>query len=135
MRSSVSVRFISARIVFSAIPVLILSLMLPAAGSARPERIRSGVVYYSDDYVEEGGVRDLTGEKNFEEVYQLYGYYEATYDEEGRVVSFREYVRGDLVRSETYRYDEGGELIEKRVSSPGKSDEVIRPAPEKPATP
>jgi hypothetical protein len=110
--------------------VLSLQALLPAEGAARPERIRPGVTYYSDDFVEEGGLRDLAAEKNYEEVYQFYRYYEAVYDEAGRITLFKEFVRGDLVRTERYRYGEGGELVEKRVSRPGADDEISRPSPE-----
>ncbi|MBW2419405.1 MAG: hypothetical protein JRH19_12715 [Deltaproteobacteria bacterium] len=103
-------------------------MLLPPVGGARPERVRPGVSYYSDDYVEEGGVGDLAAEKNFEEVYQFYRYYEASYDGAGRVTLFKEFVRGELVRSEHYRYGEAGELVEKRVHRPGAEDEITRPA-------
>ena len=119
----------SHRLLFASL--LLCSSMLPALWpswvGARPEQARPGETYYSDDYVEQGGVRDLAGEKNFEEVYQFYRYYEAIYDEAGRVKSFKEFVRGELVRSESYRYDTGGGLMEKRVSRPGAPDEVTRP--------
>jgi hypothetical protein len=71
---------------------------------ARPERIRAGHVYYSNSFSEEGVVRDLEGEKNYEEVYQSYRYYEAVYDDHGRVVSFKQVQRGEVVREDRYRY-------------------------------
>jgi hypothetical protein len=120
--TSHGLHFASLFLCFSLLPAL-----LPSAAGARPEQARPGEIYYSDDYVEQGGVRDLSGEKNYEEVYQFYRYYEAIYDEAGRVKSFKEFVRGELVRSESYRYDTEGELIEKRVSRPGAGDEVTRP--------
>ncbi len=79
---------------------------------ARPERIRPGMECYSDEYVETAGVRDLAEEKNYEEVYQLYTYYEAVYDADERVVVFREYERGEIVFEQRYAYDSAGKLIE-----------------------
>ena len=99
-------------------------------GDARPEKIRAGHSYYSDDHVEEGLVRDIAEEKNYEEVYQFYGYYEAIYDDAGRVVTFREYQRGDPVRTEQYRYAPDGTLLERIVKRPGRPDEITRPAAE-----
>ena len=97
---------------------------------ARPEKIRAGHSYYSDDYVEAGLVRDIAEEKNYEEVYQFYGFYEAIYDAADRVVTFREYKRGDPVRTEEYRYAPDGSLEERIVKRPGKPDEVTRPGNE-----
>jgi hypothetical protein len=97
---------------------------------ARPERIRPGVEYYSDDYVEQAGVRDIAGEKNYEEVYQLYTFYEAVYDAEERVERFKEYERGDVVREDRYRYDAKGKLIEHEIKRPKESSEVVpNPSP------
>ncbi|MBW2699014.1 MAG: hypothetical protein JRE70_21195 [Deltaproteobacteria bacterium] len=108
--------------------------------SSRPERIRPDESYYSTELAEpthQGLVRALGGEKNYEEVYQLYTYYEIVYDEEERVILFREYKRGDVIRSEDYRYDDSGSLTIRIVRQPGKEDEVTvvgavgsKPAPE-----
>jgi hypothetical protein len=78
---------------------------LAETADARPERIRAGRPYYSDDFSDAGGVRDLAAEKNYEEVYQAYRYYEAVYDERGRVVIFRKVERGEVVREDRYRYE------------------------------
>jgi hypothetical protein len=95
---------------------------LATAVDARPEHIREGLTYYSDaaDSRSEADavVRDLVGEKNYEEVYQLYRYYEAIYDDEGRVLRFREYLRGEPVRTETYVWGEDGRLLERTVEGP-----------------
>lgn len=108
------------------VAVCVIAAPIDDAG-ARPEKIRAGHSYYSDDYVEAGLVRDLAEEKNYEEVYQFYGYYEAIYDEAGRVVTFREYERGEPVRTEEYRYAPDGTLRERIVKRPGEPDEVTRP--------
>ncbi len=99
--------------------------LLPAGtASARPERIRQGISYYSDDFVVSGLVRDLAEEKNYEEVYQFYTYYEAIYDDRERVVTFKEYERGELILTDEYRYAPSGELLERRTLRPGMPVEV-----------
>jgi hypothetical protein len=105
---------------------LVALAVLFAAGSAaaRPEKIRPGHSYYSDGARVEGIVRDIGEEKNYEEVYQRYRYYEAVYDEAGRVVLFREYVRGDVIRTEEYRYGPEGALVERIVRKAGAPPET-----------
>jgi hypothetical protein len=97
-----------------------LAWLAPTLAIARPERIKPGMSYYSDDFVEEGRIRDLAEEKNYEEVYQFYTYYEALYDANARVVVFKEYRRGEVIRTERYRYDAKGELSE-RIVTPSES--------------
>jgi hypothetical protein len=70
-------------------------------------------------------VRDIAAEKNYEEVYQFYSYYEAIYDANERVVVFKEYKRGDVIREDRYRYGSDGSLVERSVALPGKPVEVI----------
>ncbi len=101
--------------------------------SSQPEKIRPGHSYYSDELAEstnQGLVRALGQEKNYEEIYQFYSYYEFVYDEGERVVLFREYKRGEAIRTEEYRYDDSGLLTMRVVSQPGKEDEVtvVEPA-------
>ena len=105
--------------------VATICLFLATAASARPEKIRPGQPYYSDDQVSEGGVRDIVGEKNYEEVFQSYRYFEAVYDEAGRVVVFKEYKRGDVVRTEEYRYGDDGGLAVRVIQEPGKPAESV----------
>ncbi len=105
-----------------------ISLVDARRAHARPESIRPGVSYYSDDFVAVGLVHDLVAEKNYEEVFQFYSYYEAIYDERGRVVVFKEYRRGELIRTEEYRYHSSGDLLERRTLRPGKPAEIT-PAP------
>jgi hypothetical protein len=95
--------------------------------ASRPEKIRPGDSYYSDELAEstnQGWVRSLGQEKNYEEIYQFYTYYECVYDEGERVILFREYKRGDVIRTEKYSYDDSGSLTMRVVSQPGKEDEV-----------
>ncbi len=51
------------------------------------------------------------------------------------MVLFREYKRGDVIRTEEYRYDDSGSLVTRVVSRPGKEDEgtVVPSAEAKPA--
>ena len=105
----------------------IIGLGIPLDASSEPEKIRPGDSYYSDELVEptnHGLVRALGPEKNYEEVYQLYTYYEVVYDEGKRVVLFREYKRGEVIRAEEYRYNAAGSLTMRVVAQPGKEDEV-----------
>lgn len=98
--------------------------------SSRPETIREGQLYYSDTERIDGLVHDLGAERNFEEVYRRYRYYEATYDGAQRVVIFRSYVRGELERTERYRYAADGSLAERVVQRAGEPPEVSRwPSP------
>jgi len=105
----------------------IVAMGISLDASSRPEKIRPGHSYYSDELAEptnQGLVRSLAQEKNYEEVYQFYTYYEFVYDEGERVVLFREYKRGDVIRTEKYSYDDSGSLTMRVVSQPGKEDEM-----------
>lgn len=109
-----------------------LGLALDAA--AQPEKIRPGHSYYSDELAEpthQGLVRALGPEKNYEEVYQRYRYYELVYDQAERVVLFRQYERGERIRTEEYRYDDTGSLIQRVIAQPGKEDQIttLDPSP------
>jgi hypothetical protein len=99
--------------------IVTLCAITPFA-SARPETIRAGVPYYSDELVENGSVRDIDVERNYEEVYQFYTYYEIYYDESERVTRCIEYKRGDEIRKDTYRYSADGSLQEHVVKTPGE---------------
>jgi len=112
---------VNAVIIYFGRGLVALSWILAFAGGtaeARPERIRAGHVYYSDDFSEDGAVRDLEGEKNYEEVYQSYRYYEAVYDDRGRVISFKQVVRGEVVREDRYRYDGDSALPFEHIVEP-----------------
>jgi len=85
--------------------ILPLAAISPQAMS-RPEKIKEGISYYSNDYVESGGVNDLAEDKNLEEVYQFYTYYEARYDAIGRILVFKEYKQGKVILEEQYDYEE-----------------------------
>jgi hypothetical protein len=98
---------------------------LAAPAWARPETIRAGVSYYSDELIESGPVRDIGVERNYEEVFKLYSYYEVLYDESERVVRCLEYKRGEVIREDTYRYAADGSLLEHVTDPPNKSAKPV----------
>lgn len=111
--------------------VLIILLLILAAsnviaeGKFRPYEIKPGVSYYSDEYSTENGIVQLGEEKNFEEVYQFYNYYEAVFDADERIVTFKAYKRGALEFSETYSYDADGSPDKKIVKGEGGVETVV----------
>jgi len=116
-----------ARPVFFQILCLMLLLVTFSQVQSRPELIREGISYYSNEFLQTGIVRDLGADKNLEEVYQFYTYYEAVYDSIGRVIIFKEYKQGNVILEEQYIYDdEGSAPVEKTVLLPGQEPEVIR---------
>ena len=118
---------LSKRLLLSALFGLTLVTTPPHALS-RPEKVREGISYYSNDYIQMEEVRDLADDKNLEEVYQFYSYYEASYDARGRVIVFKEYKKGKVIHEEQYIYnDEGDTPGTKTVLVPGKEPQVVRP--------
>ncbi len=115
---------------------LVVGALAPAEpAAARPEVIRAGVSYYSDERIERGPVRDIGAERNYEEVFKNYTYYEVRYDERERVVRFREYERGELIRTDHYRYAEDGAPGEHVIEIPGQPAQTApleAPAPSAP---
>lgn len=108
------------------IAVAVLGACVWSAGAqARPEKIKPGLSYYSDEVRSENQVQDIIGEKNYEEVYQLYTYYEVIYDAATRVVVFKEYKRGDLILTERYEYGAGEKLKSKEILRLGEAPETI----------
>ena len=102
-----------------------LTLLAPAVHS-RPEVIRAGMKYYSDEYFENGLVKDIEAEKNYEEIYQHYTYYEVIYDSRERVTVFKEYKQGAVILEERYRYVSDPPSVERTVLLPGKPPQVTR---------
>ncbi len=108
--------------------------------SSQPEKIRAGQSYNSDalgESTNQAMVRAPGQDRNYEDVYQFYTNYEFVYDEEERVVVFREYKRGEVIRAEKCSYGDAGALKKRVVSQPGKEDEVTlveaiksKPSPE-----
>ena len=99
----------------------LLICLVTLSVSARPELIREGVPYYSDEYFEEGAVKDIVAEKNYEEVFQFYTNYEVIYDASEKVKIFREYKQGGIIFEEHYRYDNEGLLVDNTILK-GASD-------------
>lgn len=106
-----------------AVALALVACASPAAAPPESLRYEPGLAYYSDDFSLEDDVYRLGEEKNLEEVYQYYAYYEAVHDERGRVVTFKKYLRGDLDWTERYRYDRKGRLVEKQRVRPGQPGE------------
>ena len=111
---------------------IVLSLLLILVSSAafssekfQPYEIKPGVSYYSDEFTMQNGVAELGEEKNFEEVYQFYNYYEAVFDTDERIVTFKAYLRGDLEFSESYFYDDGGNPAKKIVRDSEGTESVV----------
>ena len=110
------------------IHLLLLIFILMAAADfseARPERIKPGLSYYSEEYTTAGNVSDIAEQKNYEEVFKNYEYYEAVYDDKKRVKIFRAYKRGEIVLTERYFYRPGGKLAKKEIIDSKRSQETI----------
>ena len=98
--------------------LLTIFIILTAAdfSEARPEKIKPGLSYFSEDYITKNNVSDISDEKNYEEVFKNYEYYEAVYDELKRVKIFRAYKRGEVILKEKYFYAPNGKLAKKEVT-------------------
>ncbi|MCP4001888.1 MAG: hypothetical protein GY727_13350 [Gammaproteobacteria bacterium] len=92
------------------------------AGEFEPYLIEAGMSYYSDEYSISNDIAELGEEKNFEEVYQNYNYYEAVFNSQEQIVIFKAFTQGVVEFSETYFYDEDGKQVKKEIK---KSDGSI----------
>ncbi len=110
------IQFVMPALMRVAVSLTVVAAVLIGIGNshARPEKIRPGISYYADECEERGGVFDLVGERNLEEVYRNYSYCEVIYDSQERVKSYRQYRRGEVVLTEHYSYDEAGRLLQRR---------------------
>ena len=95
--------------------VFYILILVSSAILARPETIKEDVIYYSDQSFQTGIVKDIVAEKNYEEIYQFYTYYEVSYDVEGRVKIFKEYKKGEVIFEEHYQYAEDGATTAEKV--------------------
>ncbi|MDH5752437.1 MAG: hypothetical protein OEZ59_08480 [Deltaproteobacteria bacterium] len=104
-----------------------LLITLSTAALGRPVVMKPDVPFFSDAYVEKNGISDIGPEKNYEEVYRNYNYYQAVYDAKGRVVKFTVFKRGEKEREETYAYTSGG--VEKTTTHADgrKETSTLRP--------
>ena len=92
---------------------------------ARPERIVPGDSYYSLDYSAKDGIAELGAPRNFEEVYQMYTYYEGVYDAKQRISHIRAYERGQVIWEERYFYDAEGKATHKeRIEGGGVAKRI-----------
>ena len=107
--------------------LLSILILLAAAGlsEGRPERIKPGLSYYSEDCITKGNVSDIAEEKNYEEVFKNYEYYEAVYDDKKRVKIFRAYKRGEILLTERYVYRPDGRLAKKEITDSKSRVETI----------
>ncbi|MDT8317827.1 MAG: hypothetical protein RQ824_07540 [bacterium] len=96
-------------------------LAFSSLSEARPERIKPGLSYFSEGYTTENNLSDIAEEKNYEEVFKNYEFYEAVYDDKKRVKIFKAYKRGDLVSKEEYFYASNNRLV-KKVVTDSKND-------------
>ncbi len=99
---------------------LILVLALPGtvcAGKFEPYEIQADISYYSDEYSTTDGRSELGEEKNFEEVWQNYNYYEAVFDSLARMVIFKAYKQGSVEFSETYYYEDSDKPVKKVIET------------------
>jgi len=95
--------------------IFYILILASSAALARPEIIKEGILYYSDESFQTGVVKDIVAEKNYEEVYQFYTYYEVAYDAEARVKIFKEYKKGEVIFEEHYQYSEDGKATNEIV--------------------
>jgi len=97
--------------------IAVLGLLLAAVCVyAKPPNIKPGLSYYSEDYVVVGGQYTLAEERNLEEVFKNYNYYEAVYDELERIIIFKAYKRGKIDFTEAYFYNDAGNMVRKVVT-------------------
>jgi len=110
---------------FLLITVFLISPAVLCAGKFEPYEIQEGLSYYSDEYTTRNGIAELGEEKNFEEVWQHYNYYEAIFDSQERIVVFNAYERGVIEFSETYHYDGDGRPLRKVVKHSDGSESIV----------
>ena len=92
--------------------------------TASPETIKPGILHYADEYEVEGNVARLGEERNYEEVFKNYNYYEAAYDKQKRIILFRSYKKGDIEWEELYSYHPEGGLASRRTINPGMPEKL-----------
>ncbi len=110
--------------------LLIFMTGISSDAISRPENIKPDLSYYADDYTFKENIAELGEEKNYEEVFKNYEYYETIYDEERRPLLFRAYKRGDIIWTEHYFYGDNGKLIKKEITKHGKPEKIIHFKPE-----
>jgi len=92
--------------------------------AASPGTIKPGIFYYADEYEIEGNVARPGEERNYEEVFKNYNYYEAAYDEHRRIILFRSYKKGDIEWEELYSYHPEGGLSSRKTIKPGMPEKL-----------
>jgi hypothetical protein len=113
------------RNIFLFIVIFLTSSTAFCAGQFQPYEIKAGISYYSDEYTTQNITSQLGEEKNIEEVYQNYNYYEAIFDAQERIVIFIAYEKGVIEFSEAYSYDADGNLVKKVVKNSDGSESIV----------
>lgn len=104
--------------------LIILHFAFVNAASASPETIKAGRLYYADEYEIKSNIAQLGEERNHEEVFKNYNYYEASYDEHKRIILFRAYKKGEVEWEEHYTYHPGGGLASRKIIEQGKPEQL-----------
>lgn len=75
-----------------------------------------GGPYYFKDIKNSAAPYEPVHEINYEEAGNLYTYYEAYFDDNGRIVSLKKYQKGKLEWSDKYQYGATGSLENRDLS-------------------
>lgn len=75
-----------------------------------------GGQYYFKDIKNSAAPYEPVDEINYEEAGNLYTYYEAYFDDNGRIVSLKKYLKGKLEWSDKYQYGATGALENRELS-------------------
>ncbi|MBE9537171.1 MAG: hypothetical protein IMF07_08325 [Proteobacteria bacterium] len=107
------------------LPIIILYLAFAKTAIASPEVIKPGTLYYADEYEIKDNIAHLGAEKNYEEVFKNYNYYEAAYDDQKRLILFRAYKNGEIEWEERYSYHPNGRgLASRKTTRSGKPEHL-----------
>jgi len=107
------------------IAMILVSPIVFGADQFQPYEIKAGISYYSNEYSSHEGISELGEEKNYEEVYQNYNYYEAIFDSQERIVTFNAYEKGSIEFFEIYYYKGDGPPVRKVVKNSDGTESVI----------
>jgi len=115
----------SRRLLLGCLLALVGWMLTLETGGARPERIVPGDAYFSQTYTVRAGVSELGVQRNYEEVYMLYTYYEGVYDAKLRMERFRAFERGQVIWEERYFYPPDGSPPYKERTVAGQTPKRI----------
>lgn len=92
-------------------------ILLILTACANPTRHAPGGPYYFAAWSGYGAIRTPEQPVSHDAAIKLDTYYEAHFDDRGRLISFKKYFHGALEWADTYEYD-GNRLALRRVSKP-----------------